>query len=366
MGVFKTILKSIGVVILVGIAALMFMLSRNSDCQDLAAATDGAATMQAVLYSCYGGPEVLQVVTAEKPVPAENEILVKVKVAGVNPLDWHYMRGSPYFMRLGSGMGAPDDQRLGVDFSGTVEAVGSAVADFKPGDDVFGGAPGAFAEYMKVKASRSVVKKPANIPHEEAASVAIAALTALQGLRDEGALQAGQHVLINGASGGVGTFAVQIAKSMGAQVSGVCSTRNVPMVKSLGADHVFDYKQEDFIDSGQKFDLILDMVGNRSVLELRSVLKPEGRLVMVGGPSGNWLGPLKNILGALVVSPFVSQEMNMMMAKLDKEDLVTLAELMENGQLKPAIDRRYPLSDIAEAIRYSESGRARGKILINL
>lgn len=321
--------------------------------------------MKAIASRCYGSPDILTLEDIEKPTPSSEEVLVKVHAAAVNPYDWHGMRGSPYFMRLGTGIGSPKNTRIGADFAGTVEAVGESVTEFKPGDEVFGGAAGAFAEYVVARKNR-IARKPENVSFEQAASLPIAAITALQALRDKGQLQPGQKVLINGASGGVGTFAVQIAKSMGAEVHGVCSTRNVDMVRSLGADHVFDYTKEDYTQSGQQFDLIVDMVGNRSLSANRNVLTPEGRFVIVGGAKGDWLGPLMGPIKALLMSPFVDQEMGMMIARMDGDDLAELAALMERGELASAIDRRYPLSEVADAIRYSEEGHARGKIIIDL
>jgi NADPH:quinone reductase-like Zn-dependent oxidoreductase len=322
--------------------------------------------MKAIVYRCYGSPDVLEFEDVEKPTPADNEVLVKVHAASVNPLDWHYMRGSPYIMRLGSGLGAPKDSRLGVDFAGTVEAIGKNVTRFKPGDEVFGGRSGAFAEYVIVPDDRALAHKPSNATFEQAASMPIAAITALQALRDKGQLKPGQKVLINGASGGVGTFAVQIAKSFGAEVTGVCSTRNVEMVRSIGADHVFDYTKEDYTESGQHYDLIIDNVGNHSLSANRRVLNPEGIFVIIGGPKGNWLGPLMSPIKALMLSPFVGQEFVMLLARMDKDDLSILGDLMEAGKVTAVIDRRYRLSEVPAAIRYSEEGHARGKIVIDL
>ncbi|MGD8977186.1 MAG: NAD(P)-dependent alcohol dehydrogenase [Gammaproteobacteria bacterium] len=321
--------------------------------------------MKAAIHRCYGPPDIISVEDVEKPVPADDEVLIRVRAAAVNPLDWHYMRGSPYIMRLMSGMGAPDDIRMGVDFAGIVESVGKDVTRFGPGDEVFGGSSGAFAEYVIIREDRALALKPANVTFEQAAAVPIAAVTALQALRDKGQLQPGQKVLINGASGGVGTFAVQIARSMGAEVSGVCSTRNVEMVRSLGADHVFDYKKEDYTESGQTFDLIVDMVGNHTPLANTRLLSPEGTLVLVGGPKGNWIAPMIRPLQSAVFSPFVDQEMVTLLAEMNQEDMATLAGLMQSGQVTPVIDRRFPLREIADAIRYSESGRARGKIIVS-
>ncbi len=357
-----------GILIFLALAmsALALALSYTSACEAAPIVADDTETMKAIVYRCYGSTDVLEFVDVEKPAPADNEVLVKVQAASVNPLDWHYMRGSPYIMRLGSGIGTPKDSRLGVDFAGTVEAVGENVTRFKPGDEVFGGRSGAFAEYVIVPEDRAIVLKPANVTFEQAASVPIAGLTALQALRDKGRLEPGQKVLINGASGGVGTFAVQIAKSLGAEVTGVCSTRNVEMVRSIGADHIIDYKKEDYTQSERKYDLIIDMVGNHSLTANRKALTPNGILVMVGGAKGNWMAPLMNPLKALFLSPFVDQELVLILARLRQDDLTIIGELMQAGEVTPVIDRRYRLSEVPAAIRYSEEGHARGKIVIDL
>jgi NADPH:quinone reductase-like Zn-dependent oxidoreductase len=320
--------------------------------------------MKAIVYHNYGSPDVLKCVEIEKPTPGDNEVLIRVRAASVNPLDWHFMRGSPYLVRLMTGLRKPKIPRLGVDVAGQVEAVGGNVTQFKPGDAVFGGCRGAFAEYA-CAAERALVMKPDNLTFEEAASVNMAAITALQALRDHGRIQSGQKVLINGAAGGVGTFAVQIARSFGADVTGVCSTRNVGMVRSIGADRVIDYTQEDFTKSGERYDLILDSIGNHSLSACRRVSKPKGSCVMVGGgPDGGLLGPLIGMVKPLLLSRFVSQSFVMMLAKSSKEDLNILRELMETGKVKPVIDRRYSLSEVPEAIRYLEKGHAQGKVVI--
>ncbi len=360
------IASGILIVLALAIASLAIVVSYTSDCEPAPAVSAETELMKALVYRCYGSPDVLSFEDVEKPIPADDEVLVKVHAAAVNPYDWHFMRGSPYIMRLVAGLGAPDDPRLGVDFAGTVEAVGSNVKRFKPGDEVFGGRSGAFAEYVTVRENRAVAAKPANITFEQAASVPIAAITALQALRDKGKIEAGDKVLINGASGGVGTFAVQIAKSFGAEVTGVCSTRNVEMVRSIGADHVFDYKKEDYTESGQSYDLIVDMVGNHSLLANTQALKPDGIFVIVGAQKGDWIRPLLRPVEAFMVSPFVEQELVGLLARLTQEDLTILADLMQAGKVTPVIDRRYPLSEVPAAMRYSEEGRARGKIIINL
>lgn len=330
----------------------------------------GEPHMKAVVYTDYGSPDVLQIKDIKRPVPNDDQILIKVRAASINPLDWHYMEGTPYIMRaFGVGLRKPKDPRLGVDVAGQVEAVGKNVTQFKVGDQVFGGRNGAFAEYVCARADRAIVLKPSNITFEEAASVPIAAITALQGLRDKGHVSPGKKVLINGASGGVGTFAVQIAKSLGAEVTGVCSTRNLDLVKSLGADHVIDYTKEDFTNGGQQYDVILDNVGTQPLSGFKRALVPNGICVMIGGGGpndGGLIGPMARPLKALFLSPFMSQKMGMMMAELNKKDLNALGDLIQSGKVKPVIDRTYPLDQIAEAIRYLEQGHARGKVVITI
>jgi len=353
------------VVLCLGVLAAF--ISHNAPCGAAPALAAGTTTMQAVVYRCYGGPEVLTVDSIAKPVPADDELLIKVHAAAVNPLDWHYLRGEPYIMRMDVGIGAPAESRFGVDYSGTVEAVGKSVTRFKPGDEVFGGNTGAFAEYVSARETGSLAIRPASISNEQAAAMPIAAITALQALRDAGQLKAGQKVLINGASGGVGTFAVQIAKNMGAEVTGVCSTRNVELVASLGADHVVDYTQEDFMQGGVRYDLVIDAVGNRPLSEFRQVLTDKGIFVIVGGPNtGPWLGPLASPIKAALMAPFVSQDFKFFLAHLNAEDLGVLAKLMAAGKLKAVIDRTYPLGQTADAIRYVETGRTRGKVIVEV
>ena len=344
--------------------AFALVASHNSPCP-VSQSAPAEQAMNAVQYHCYGGPEVLKLEQVARPVPEDDQLLVKVHAAGVNPLDWHYMRGEPYIMRIQSGFGAPKAPQLGVDFSGTVEAVGVKVTRFKPGDEVFGGRDGAFAEYVVARESRAVVLKPANISHVQAAAVPIAGLTALQALRDQGGLKAGQKVLINGASGGVGTYAVQIAKAMGAEVTGVCSARNVELVKFLGADHVVDYKSSDYTAGDQQYDLIVDNIGNRSLRDNLKVLAPQGVYVIVGAPSdGPWIGALSGPIRAKAYAPFVDQQLKFFVASMNPQDLDHLAGLMREGKLVSVIDRRYPLAETPEAIRYLETGRARGKVVI--
>jgi NADPH:quinone reductase-like Zn-dependent oxidoreductase len=323
--------------------------------------------MTAVVYDRYGPADVLRVQEVEKPLPNDNQVLIKVRAAAANPLDWHYMRGTPYIMRLmGPGFSKPKIQRLGVDVAGEVVAVGSGVTDFKVGDEVFGIGRGSFAEYVRASAKR-VALKPANISFEQAAGVPVAGITALQGLRDKGKVHAGQKVLINGASGGVGTFAVQIAKAFGADVTGVCSTRNVELVRSIGADHVLDYTKEDFTKGTERYDVVYDTVGNHSMPELRRVLNAKGIAVMIGGGGpgeGNWVGALVQPIKALFYSPFISQKFVFFLADVTRDDLTVLRDLIEAGKVKPVVDTTYPLSRTAEAMQYLERGHARGKVVV--
>jgi len=330
-----------------------------------------ANPMKAIVHCEYGSPDVLTLVNVEKPTPADKQVLVRVRAASVNPLDLT-IRG-PWLIRPILGMRKPKDTRLGVDYAGTVEAVGknpAAAGQFKPGDEVFGAKNGALAEYVCVLADRAVVLKPPNITFEQAASVPVAAITALQGLRDKGKIQSGQKVLINGASGGVGTFAVQIAKSFGTEVTGVCSTRNVDLVRSIGADHVIDYTKEDFTKTDQRYDLIFDLVGNHSFSERRRILNPTGICVMAGIGGAGWhdgIGTrLAGELKAYVASRFVSEKFITYIATLNKADLQILGDLMQAGKVTPVIDRTYKLNETADALRYLEQGHARGKVVITV
>jgi NADPH:quinone reductase-like Zn-dependent oxidoreductase len=363
----RKVLTFILILVAGALGAFALVLSHDSPCGAAPALPADTTPMKASVYRCYGPPEVVKLEEVAKPLPAEDRVLVKVHAASVNPLDWHYIRGNPYIMRAGVGIGAPSDTRLGVDFSGTVESVGKSVTRFKPGDEVFGGRSGAFAQYVSVRENGALVLKPANVTFEQAAAVPVAAITALQALRDQGKLQTGQRILINGASGGVGTFAVQIAKTFGADVTAVCSTRNAGMVKAIGADHVIDYTQQDYTRGSEQYDLILDTVGNRALLDNRRVLKPHGTYIGIGGggPSdGGFIGPLFGVIKELALSPFVSQRFVAFEAQLNKEDLAILADLMQSGKVTPVIDRRYELTQTAEAIQYLEQGHARGKVVI--
>jgi NADPH:quinone reductase-like Zn-dependent oxidoreductase len=319
--------------------------------------------MKAIVYHKYGSPDVLELQELDKPVVKDNQVLVRVYAASANPLDWHRMRGEPFLARLTEGLLKPKDPKLGADIAGRVEAVGSNVTEFQPGDEVFGVCAGGFAEYALAGESKLALK-PANLSFEAAAAVPVAAFTALQGLRDKGRIQPGQRVLINGASGGVGTFAVQLAKSFGAEVTGVCSTRNLDMVRSIGADHVVDYTQEDFTKNGQRYDLIYDAVGNRSVSDYKRALSPQGICVIAGFTT------LPRLFEHMVLGPLMSRagkKIGLMgIATTPKNDLVVIKELLETGKVVPVIDRCYPLNETAEAIRYLEKGHARGKVIITV
>ncbi len=367
----KRIFKWTGRVILL-LLALAFLIGfvaywrSTNNCDRLSAAPSNP--MQAIIHCEYGGPEVLSLTKIEKPVPNDNQVLVKVRAASLNPLDLT-IRGL-WPMRPIFGMRKPKDTRLGIDYAGTVETVGSKVTNYKPGDEVFGAARGALAEYVCGLADRTMAHKPENITFEQAASVPVAALTALQGLRDMGKIQSGQKVLINGASGGVGTFAVQIAKSFGTEVTGVCSTRNVDLVRSIGADHVIDYTKEDFTKGEQRYDLILDLVGNHSFSERRHILNPNGICVMAGiGGAGAHDGMGLRLLGALnayLRSRFVNEKFITYIAELNQKDLTILGDLMQTGKVKPVIDKTYKLNQTADALRYLETGHARGKVVVTL
>ncbi len=330
-----------------------------------AKATAQGSTMKAIVYYKYGSPDVLALEEVDKPVVKDDDVLVRVHAASVNPLDWHLMRGLPYIVRPTAGWLKPKRNIPGVDVAGVVEAVGRNVTQVKLGDEVFGEKSRACAEYV-CGPEKLFVRKPANLTLEQAAAVPVGAVTALQALRDKGRVQPGQKVLINGASGGVGTFAVQIAKSFGAIVTGVCSTPNVELVRSLGADHVIDYTRENFTRNRQRYDLIIDNVGNHSLLALRRVLAPTGTLVLVGAPTGNWVAPIARMLAAQQLSRFGSRKLGFMLTDIEREDLLFLKELIEAGKVTPVIDRRYPLNEVPDAVRYLETMRARGKVVITL
>jgi NADPH:quinone reductase-like Zn-dependent oxidoreductase len=327
--------------------------------------------MKAIRYYAYGSPDVLQLQDVDVPAIGSDDVLVRVRAASVNPLDWHFMRGKPYIARLQAGLARPkaSSRQLGADMAGSIEAVGDNVTKFAPGDEVFGGPAhlGTLAEYISVPEDGVVLHKPASITFEQAAAVPVAGFTALQALRDKGRLQAGHKVLVNGAAGGVGTFAVQIAKALGAEVTGVCSTANVEMVGSIGADRVIDYTRADYTSSGLRYDLLIDIAGNRTLAECRRVLVPAGVMVGVGGPDkGRWIGPAARAVQMLALSPLVSQRLVVFLAQQRRDDLGVLRDLIEAGKVAPVIDRTYPLSEVAKAIAYLETGHARGKVVITV
>jgi len=363
----KRILKWSASVILASLVLVTFIaywISSN-DCNHRRAPSH---PMNAITHCEYGGPEVLKLEQVEKPILNDNQVLVRVRAASVNPLDLT-IKG-PLLLRPLFGLRKPKETRLGVDYAGVVEAVGKNVTQFKAGDDVFGGRNGALADYVCVLADRAVVLKPANITFEQAAAVPVAAITALQGLRDKGRIRAGQKVLINGASGGVGTFAVQIAKSFGTEVTGVCSTRNVDLVRSIGADHVIDYTKEDFTKGNQRYDLIYDLVGNHSFSERRRILNPNGICVMAGLGGAGWHeGFASRLLGELngyLRSRFTRQKFIAYIAQFNKADMSILADLIQSGKITPVIDRTYKLSEVPSALAYLEQGHARGKVVITV
>jgi NADPH:quinone reductase-like Zn-dependent oxidoreductase len=369
MKLIRRILKWAGILMLVvvlvgGLLLFVAYWQSSNDCERNKTAPNNP--MKAIL-SCEYGLENLQLRDIEKPAPADNEVLVRVRAASVNPVDGHMIRGG-WLMRPMGGMRKPKNTRFGTDFAGIVEAVGKNVTEFKPGDEVFGARNGAVADYICVKADRAIVMKPTNITFEQAGSVAVAGLTALQGLRDKGQIQSGQRVLINGASGGVGTFAVQIAKAFGAEVTAVCSTHNVDLVKSIGADHVIDYSKEDFTKTEEHYDMIYDLVGNHGFSERRKILNTNG-ICMLAGIGGAGVHPETGgrIVGNfwnVFLSNFSKQKFIFYIAKLTKDDLNVLRELMQSGKVSPVIDRTYKLSETKAALRYLEEGHARGKVTI--
>ena len=323
--------------------------------------------MKAIVRYKYGSPDVLELRDIDKPVVGDDEVLVRVHAAGVDRGVWHLMTGQPYLVRIaGYGLRVPKNPVLGMDLAGVVEAVGKSVSRFQSGDEVFGIGEGTFAEYARAREDK-LAPRPANLTFEQAAVVAISGLTALQALRDHGRVEPGQKVLIIGASGGVGTYAVQIAKAFGTQVTGVCSTAKAEMVRSIGADHVIDYTREDFAEGRQRYDLILDIGGNSSLARLRRALTPRGTLVIVGGEGGGRMfGGIDRQLRAMMLSSFVGQKLGTFISKENHEDMLALKELIESGKVTPVIDRTYPLADVPEAIRYLEEGHAQGKVVITV
>jgi NADPH:quinone reductase-like Zn-dependent oxidoreductase len=361
----KKILLGIATIMALVIATFAVAISYDSPCAHSPALDANTPRMRAIVHPCYGGPETLRYEEVAKPEPRDNQVLVRVRAASVNPYDWHMMTGKPYIMRLGTGLGAPDYTRPGRDFSGTVEAVGKDVTKFKPGDEVFGGAGGAFAEYV-IAGEKSIAHKPAEMTFEQVAALPIAALTALQALRDHGQVAAGQKVLINGASGGVGTYAIQIAKVLGAEVTAVCSTKNLELVRSLGADHVIDYTREDLTKTNARYHMILDNVGNHSFHAWRRLMEPKGIVVQVGGPKGPWIDPLMPLIKGMMVKPFVDERFTFFVAHMSQEDLEYLANLSREGRLRSEIGAEYSLSELPAALELVGTRHARGKIAIRV
>ena len=364
----RRLLKWSATVILLALLIWVFTAYWMSTNECFRNASAPANPMKAIVHCEYGSPDVLELKDVETPVPNDNQLLVRVRAVAVNPLDLTIT--GPLALRPISGLRKPKETRVGVDYSGTVEAVGKNVTNFKPGDEVFGGKTGSFAEHICVLADRAVVAKPSNVTFEQAAAVPVAAITALQGLRDKGHIQPGQKVLVNGASGGVGTFAVQIAKSFGAEVTGVCSTRNVDLVRSIGADHVIDYTKEDFTNGTEHYDLIFDLVCNHSFAERRRVLTPQGICVMAGIGGAGWhdgiLGKIVGELYAIARSRFIGQKFVAYIASFNQKDMMTLAELLQSGKIKPVIDRTYKLSEVSKALWYLQEGHARGKVVLSV
>jgi NADPH:quinone reductase-like Zn-dependent oxidoreductase len=320
-------------------------------------------TVKAIVRRQYGSAESLQFEDVPTPELGESDVLIKVAASSVNPLDWHLMRGEPYLLRLSYGIRRPKKDDVGIDVAGTVTGVGNKVTHFKIGDEVFGQGVGTLAEFARASESRLAIK-PAEMSFEFAASIPCAGITALQALRDKGGVKRGDTVLVNGAAGGVGTFAVQIAKSLGATVTGVCSTTNVELIKSVGASDVVDYTKDDFSRQDRTFDVVIDAVGNRTLHSLRRALAPRGTLVVVGGGTGKWIQPMKLLLKSMLVSPFVRQRLASVMANIATADLDVLSALAVSGQIVPVVDRTYSLSEAADAIAYLERGHAKGKVVV--
>ena len=323
--------------------------------------------MRAAVRERFGPPEVVEIRDVDKPVPADDEVLVRVRATSLNLGDWYAVAGRPYVGRLDVGVRAPKEKRLGTDYAGVVEAVGENVTGFEPGDEVFGGRTGAWAEYVVAKADRAIVPKPANVSFEEAAAVPVAALTALQALRDRANVQPGQKVLVNGASGGVGTFAVLVAKALGAEVTAVCSTKNLEQARLLGADHVVDYTNDDFSREGRRYDVVIDVAGNRSWSTYKRGLEPNGTLVCVGGPRKHRvMGPLGGVIGKWIAGKLSRRNVTFFIAKFNKRDMEALGELLAAGKLTPVVDRRFELAEIGDALRYMGEAHPRGKIVITV
>lgn len=367
--------KRLGVLaVLLVVAVLTFgaLLGRNAACPPaeevaLDANAPGTITMKAARYRCYGDINVIHWETVARPELSDTSVLVRVHVAATNPLDWHFMRGEPLIMRLSSGMGRPSDVRLGQDFAGVIEAVGSKVTRFAAGDSVFGASSGAFGEYVVVRENGAIARVPDSMSLAQAAAMPVAATTALQAVRDVGRVTSGTRVLVNGASGGVGTYAVQIAKALGAHVTGVASTRNIELVQSLGVDATIDYTKEDFTKGTVRYDVIIDNVGNHAPSALRRALVANGRVVLVGGPDADrWLGPIRSFVGAIVYGWFVEPSFEGLLAQTTQADLEYLSTLVMQGKLRSVLDREFAALDLREAIAYQESGRSRGKNTMRL
>ena len=373
MKIVKSILKwTVRIVfVLVLVGALFVFIAYWRSTNDCDRKAGPPANAMKAIVKCEYGVDNLKLQDVEKPTPADDQLLVKVRAVSVNPVDGHLTRGMWLARIMGSGLRKPKDTTVGVDYSGVVEAIGRNVTNFRPGDEVFGGKTGAFAQYIAVKADRAVALKPANVSFEQAGGVGVAGLTALQGLRDKGHVQTGQKVLINGASGGVGTFAVQIAKAMGAEVTGVCSTRNVDLVKLIGADHVIDYTKEDFTKGEQRYDVIFDNVQNHSYAERQRVLVENGICVLAGIGGAGWHPETAGRIAKSFLSPlrakFSKQKFTFFIAQFNHNDLAYLADLMQSGKLTPVIDRTYKsLNEIPDALRYLEEGHARGKVIVKV
>ena len=363
------VLIGIGGFFALAIGTLMAVTAHDSPCPAPTPLAEASAdTMRSIAHRCYKIPEGLALVRKPIPMPKEGQVLIKVHASSVNPAEWYGASGQPLLVRLGGGIGSPKDDRIGYDMAGVIEAVGPGVSRFQPGDEVFGGVGGALSEYALGREQGAIVRKPENLSFDEAAAIPIAAITALQGLRDHGHLKAGQKVLVNGASGGVGTYAIQIAKAMGAEVTGVCSTRNVELVRSLGADHVIDYTKENFTRADTRYDVILDNVGNHGYFALEKITQPEGYIVSVGGSKSNpWLGPITRVfLVRSVAQHFVDPKLPFYIADVNAEDLEVLAGWVREGKLRSVIDRRYPLEQVGAALDYIGSQRARGKVVVIL
>jgi NADPH:quinone reductase-like Zn-dependent oxidoreductase len=362
MSLAKTLIGGIVLLALAGIAVLAFVMSRTEACGPFESVASEAPSMTAVLHRCYGPADLLELASVERPVPGDDEVLVRVHAAALNPLDWHYMTGTPYVMRFESGLGRPTSDRLGVDFAGTVAAVGRNVTAFQPGDAVYGSRWGAFAEYVKVTQGKALVPKPTNLTFAQAAGVPVAAVTALQALRDKAQVKPGQKVLVNGASGGVGTFAVQIAKALGAEVTGVCSTRNVELVRSLGADHVIDYTSTDFTSVQDRYDVVFDVAGKSSFGASKGALR-------AGGVYLDTYPSLGTVWHMLVTSRFgrkraVFAATGLRKAGEKRPDLELVGKLFETGILTPVIDRRYRMEQAAEAHAYVDRGHKVGNVVL--